>query len=171
MSKKIAQRLQYNAERAAVLRGIGTAVVFTKDDGTTVDTVLESEPWQLRHGQWVCKIRGVSGGVDCARLALDYMVDFKKHGRTPDGLRNWAEAILTRPELRCSYTECVLKSAAQEMERMQNAGFELVDALKQALAVINECDPDTATIYGAEIRGALAKAAEVQFVPTKSANS
>lgn len=39
-------------------------------------------------------------------------------GKTPEGLRVWAAAILNRPELRCGYCECVLKSAADEMERL-----------------------------------------------------
>ena len=48
------------------------------------------------------------------------MQEWIDQGKTPQGLRVWAEAILNRPELRCGYCECVLKSAADEMERLQN---------------------------------------------------
>lgn len=49
---------------------IGTPVtywgVIKKDSGEKydpIDTVITSEPWQLGHGAYVCKVNGVSGGV------------------------------------------------------------------------------------------------------------
>jgi len=51
----------------------GTAVYVTKDDGTEVCTVTESEPWQLGHGVWVVKLRGFgAGGYDLARVRAPY---------------------------------------------------------------------------------------------------
>lgn len=49
---------------------------------------------------------------------VDHMADWKVYGRTPEGLRQWARAIIKRPELRCGYSECVVLSAAEEMERL-----------------------------------------------------
>ena len=50
----------------------------------------------------------------------DPMQKWKDQGKTPAGLRQWSEAIGNRPELRCGYCQCVLVSAADEMERMQS---------------------------------------------------
>jgi hypothetical protein len=53
---------------------IGTPVIYwgiIKDNGERYDpkkTVIISEPWKLGHGQLVCKIKGISGGVDLEHL-------------------------------------------------------------------------------------------------------
>jgi hypothetical protein len=46
---------------------IGTAVTLTKDDGTRVETVTRSAPWQLC-GTWVLLVDGISGGYALARV-------------------------------------------------------------------------------------------------------
>lgn len=53
---------------------IGLPVTYYKIiklDGTKlipVKTVIKSEAWQLGHGEWVCKLEGISGGVAISHL-------------------------------------------------------------------------------------------------------
>lgn len=35
-----------------------------------LDTITESEPWMLGHGEWVVSVRGRSGGVSVSHMAL-----------------------------------------------------------------------------------------------------
>lgn len=53
--------------------------------------------------------------------AIDHMERYKRYGRSPEGLKRWAKAILNRPELRCGYSECVLETAAAEMQQLLDA--------------------------------------------------
>ena len=34
------------------------------------ETEIRSEPWQLGHGEWVCKVKGKSGGILLKHLDL-----------------------------------------------------------------------------------------------------
>lgn len=47
---------------------IGTAVTVTKDDGSLVETVTQSEPWR-RNGTWVILVDGFAWGCALARVA------------------------------------------------------------------------------------------------------
>lgn len=46
----------------------GTPVTVTRDDGTTLETVTRSEPWDL-HGKWVVMVKGISGCYSLERVA------------------------------------------------------------------------------------------------------
>lgn len=53
---------------------IGTPVIYwkiIKDDGSRLEPVkteITSEPWKLGHGDMVCKVEGISGGVMLTHL-------------------------------------------------------------------------------------------------------
>lgn len=55
---------------------IGTPVIYwgvVKSNGQKLcptETVIESEPWKLGHGEMVCKVKGKSGGVSISHLEL-----------------------------------------------------------------------------------------------------
>lgn len=40
-------------------------------------TVIRSEAWRLGHGELVCKIKGVSGGVSLRHLSFVYYPEIK----------------------------------------------------------------------------------------------
>ena len=61
------EALKKSADHAVKLHA-GQNVIFTDDFGQKHQTVTESDPWMLSHGQWVIKLRGKSGGYDCARV-------------------------------------------------------------------------------------------------------
>lgn len=48
----------------------GVAVKYERAPNDFINTITTSEPWKLGHGTWVCKIAGVSGGVDCAKITI-----------------------------------------------------------------------------------------------------
>lgn len=47
---------------------IGTPVLVRRDDGTLLDTVTRSEPWQLGGGTWVVAVQGIAGGYALSRV-------------------------------------------------------------------------------------------------------
>ncbi len=55
---------------------IGTPVIYwkvIKEDGMRLDPVkteITSEPWELGHGEVVCKVKDISGGVSIEHLDL-----------------------------------------------------------------------------------------------------
>jgi hypothetical protein len=49
---------------------IGTSVDVLRDDGTTTRTKTRSEPWQLRHGEWVIMVEGIAGGYLWSRVTV-----------------------------------------------------------------------------------------------------
>jgi hypothetical protein len=64
---------------------------------------------------------------------VDHMAHWKAQGKTPQGLRQWADAIGERVELRCGYSQCVIRSAADEMEQLQKALALKMDAMPSGL--------------------------------------
>lgn len=66
------------------------------------------------------------------------MIQFKAMGKTPSKLRKWAEAIGNRPELRCGYSQCVIRSAADQMEKLEQdiQGMAPHPKLKDAFPVV-----------------------------------
>jgi hypothetical protein len=40
---------------------IGTPVLVRRDDGTLLETVTRSAPWQMAHGDWVVLVKGITG--------------------------------------------------------------------------------------------------------------
>ena len=64
---------------------------------------------------------------------VDHMAQWKAQGKTPQGLREWAEAIGERVELRCGYSQCVIRSAADEMEQLQKALALKLDTMPSGL--------------------------------------
>jgi len=49
---------------------VNYAAIVLEDDERLdeCETVITSEPWQLGHGEWVCKVEGVRGGVCISHL-------------------------------------------------------------------------------------------------------
>jgi hypothetical protein len=47
---------------------LGAPVTLTLDDGSEMETVTDSSPWQLGGGTWLIKVKGKSGGWDCGRV-------------------------------------------------------------------------------------------------------
>ena len=48
----------------------GTPVHVRKDDGSILETITLSKPWQLGHGAWVVKVGGISGGYNLERVTV-----------------------------------------------------------------------------------------------------
>ena len=46
----------------------GTPVYVIRDDGSIMETITQSEPWQLGHGGWVVLLAGIRGGYDLSRV-------------------------------------------------------------------------------------------------------
>lgn len=64
------RRRKQNVSDAMTQIPEGTKVYVRKDDGSEVETVTTSRPWQLGHGDWVVKVEGISGGYDLERITL-----------------------------------------------------------------------------------------------------
>ncbi|MEQ1862813.1 MAG: hypothetical protein ABMA13_23065 [Chthoniobacteraceae bacterium] len=62
------QHVAASAAAAQKLTSVGMRVHVVLDAGASLDTTLESLPWQLGHGAWVANVRGINGGYDCARI-------------------------------------------------------------------------------------------------------
>ena len=43
---------------------------YNGQKSSPIKTVITSDPWQLGHGDYVCKIAGISGGVLLSHLDL-----------------------------------------------------------------------------------------------------
>lgn len=67
---KTKQKRASQAEQLARARSlrVGQAVRVTMDNGNEVATTVSRPPWQLRHGDWVVGLEGVSGGYDVMRV-------------------------------------------------------------------------------------------------------
>jgi hypothetical protein len=46
----------------------GDRVIVRDDNGIEADYLVQSEPWQLGHGEWVIKLAGISGGYSLDRV-------------------------------------------------------------------------------------------------------
>ncbi len=59
----------YESNFAKVNFFIGRSVLyFSHPNSTPIETKISESPWQLGHGQWVCKIHGISGCVSLTSL-------------------------------------------------------------------------------------------------------
>jgi hypothetical protein len=58
------------------------------------------------------------------------MAKWKAYGKSGDALRRWSMAIGNCPELRVSYCQCVLESAAEEIDRLNAENTRLIVASK-----------------------------------------
>ena len=67
--REIERNIREGTVIAAFLKN-DMAVKYHEDDGSVTLTRTRSEPWQLGHGQWVVKVIGKTGGVDCAATSL-----------------------------------------------------------------------------------------------------
>ena len=61
----------------------------------------------------------------------DHMAHWKDIGKTPEGLRMWAEEIMHNRELRAGYCKCVLLSAADTLESALNPWIKCSDRLPE----------------------------------------
>jgi hypothetical protein len=67
------RQIEMNIREGTVIAELlknGMAVKYYEDDGSITLAQTRSEPWMLGHGQWVIKITGKTGGVDCARIKI-----------------------------------------------------------------------------------------------------
>lgn len=57
---------------ATILMGVavGTIVHVQLDSKEVVFRELLSQPWRLGSGDWVAKVRGISGGYCCSRITV-----------------------------------------------------------------------------------------------------
>lgn len=49
----------------------GTPVKVRRDNGTVLETIARSKPWQLGGGHWVVLVEGIAGGYSLDRVSLN----------------------------------------------------------------------------------------------------